>query len=73
MTNQPTLNLQLSLEEVNTILNALGGLPYVQVHALIQKVQAQAETQLAHQNGQAVSLQENEKMPSLGDDGTKHN
>lgn len=68
MTNQPSLTLQLSLEEVNTILNALGALPYAQVYGLVQKVQTQAEAQLAPQNGQATSLKENQKMPSVGDE-----
>ncbi|MCA1745054.1 MAG: hypothetical protein LC643_05000 [Bacteroidales bacterium] len=54
MTHQPTLSLHLSLEEVNTILNALGGLPYMQVYALIQKVQGQAEAQLKQENEQAA-------------------
>ena len=72
MTNPPTLSLHLTLDEVNTILNALGGLPYVQVYTLIQKVQGQAGTQLEHQNGQTASLQEYEQMPPLGDEVTKH-
>lgn len=71
MSNQPTLTLQFSLEEVNTILNALGGLPFVQVHELIGKVQAQAEAQLAQQNGQSPSLPQNQKMPSESDDAGK--
>lgn len=54
MTNQPTLTLSLSIEEVNTILNALGGLPYVQVYALVQKIQEQAGAQMGHQEEQAA-------------------
>ena len=71
MSSQPTLTLQLSIDEVNTILNALGGLPFVQVHELIGKVQAQAASQLAQQNGQAPSQPQNQKMPSVGDDARK--
>lgn len=71
MPNPTTLNLHLTLDEVNTILNALGGLPYAQVYGLIQKVQGQAGAQLEHQNDPAASLQENEQMPSLSNHATK--
>ena len=48
------INLTLSLEETNTLLNALGDQPYAQVQALIAKIQTQGSTQLqAVQNGQA--------------------
>ena len=48
------INLTLSLEEVNTLLNALGTQPYAQVQPLIAKIQTQGSAQLqAAQNGQA--------------------
>ena len=48
------IQLTLSLEEVNSILNALGTQPYAQVQPLIAKIQTQGSTQLqAAQNGQA--------------------
>ena len=48
------IQLTLSLEEVNTLLNALGNQPYAQVQRLITKMQAQGSTQVqAAQNGQA--------------------
>jgi hypothetical protein len=40
------LQLQLSLVDVNTILEALGQLPFVRVHELIQKIHVQAQQQL---------------------------
>jgi len=40
------LNLQLSLAEINQILDALGEKPYKQVYQLVLKIQNQAETQL---------------------------
>lgn len=40
------IRLSLSVEETNTVLEALGQLPYVRVHLLIDKVQQQATTQL---------------------------
>ena len=47
------INLTLSLEQVNTLLNALGTQPYAQVHQLIGNIQTQGSTQLqAAQNGQ---------------------
>ena len=48
------INLTLTLEEVNTLLNALGTQPYAQVQPLIAKIQAQGSAQLqAAQNGRA--------------------
>lgn len=40
------IQLQLTLDEVNLILNALGNLPYSQVFQLIQKIDSQAVSQL---------------------------
>jgi hypothetical protein len=39
--------LELSLNEVNLILKALGDLPYSQVTELVAKIHAQAKEQLA--------------------------
>ena len=48
------INLTFTLEEVNSVLNALGTQPYAQVHALIAKIQTQGSAQIqAAQNGQA--------------------
>ena len=41
-----TLNFQLTLDEANQVLNALGRLPYIEVHDLILKLQQQAKSQL---------------------------
>ncbi len=46
MQNTNTINLQLTLEEINILLTALGERPYVQVFELVQKIQAQAATQV---------------------------
>ena len=40
------IKLELELAEVNGILNALGQLPFVQVQALITKIQGQAPPQI---------------------------
>ena len=48
------INLTFTLEEVNSVLNALGTQPYAQVQPLITKIQTQGSAQLqAVQNGQA--------------------
>lgn len=43
------LKFSLNVNEANMILRALGNLPYIQVHELMQKIQVQAQAQL--QNG----------------------
>jgi hypothetical protein len=43
---KPTVELQLAPEDLNLVLVALGRLPYVQVHELIGRIQAQAGPQL---------------------------
>lgn len=40
------VTLQLEIAEVNGILNALGQMPFVQVQALIMKIQGQAAPQV---------------------------
>ncbi|WP_020536760.1 hypothetical protein [Lewinella cohaerens] len=41
-----TLKLELTVEEVNLILSALGKLPFEQVFSLVNKIQQQAAEQL---------------------------
>ena len=62
------IQLTLTLEEVNTLLNALGDKPYNQVHLLIARIQAQGSTQLqAIQNEQedASKTTETEKLEEV--------
>lgn len=40
------IRLQLTLEEVNLILEAVGNLPFARVYSLVTKIQAQASEQL---------------------------
>jgi hypothetical protein len=40
------IKLELEIAEVNGILNALGQMPFVQVQALIVKIQGQAAPQV---------------------------
>jgi len=53
-----TVNLQLSIEEANLILEALGNLPFSRVYTLVAKIQEQASQQLSHDG------QRNEGDPS---------
>jgi hypothetical protein len=41
------MKLELTVNEVNTIMQALGNAPYVQVAELIQKIREQAQAQLS--------------------------
>ena len=49
----PTIQLNLSLEETNLALEALGEMPYARVYQLIAKIQQQTASQL-HQESKAV-------------------
>lgn len=46
--------LNLNMEEINSILAALAQQPYIQVHELIHKIQAQATWQLKEQEEEAT-------------------
>ena len=60
------INLTLFLEEVNTLLNALGNQPYTKVQPLIAKIQTQGSTQIqAAQNEQAEEVPETSTASSL--------
>ena len=43
------ISINLTIEEVNKILESLGQRPYVEVFQLINKIQAQAEAQVQAQ------------------------
>ena len=52
------LQFNLTLDETNLVLEALGGMPFVQVHQLIAKMQQQAHAQLqAKQDITSTSLE----------------
>ncbi len=54
------ISINLTLEELNKILESLGERPYVEVFQLINKIQAQAEAQL-----QAKKMREQELNAQL--------
>ncbi|MEM0999655.1 MAG: hypothetical protein AAGN35_21535 [Bacteroidota bacterium] len=55
-----TIQFELTLQEANTILAALGQLPYARVHGLIRSIHEQAATQL---NGEESLVAETEAAP----------
>lgn len=50
MSDQPTLHLELSIEDVNLILEALGEQPFKSVFGLVSRLQSQARGQLQSQS-----------------------
>ena len=62
------IQLSLSLEEANMILEALGSQPYVRVHQLVNKIQQQAQAQLQQKPiipGAGMDSPKPEKVNSL--------
>lgn len=49
---QKELTLTLTADEINLMLEGLGGLPFAKVYGLIAKIQEQATRQLQSENGQ---------------------
>lgn len=47
------INLQLTIDEANLVLEALGNLPFARVYTLIGKIQEQAGQQLRMAESQA--------------------
>ena len=43
--DKPVIHLELTIDEVNLILTALGQLPYVQVVGMVENIRKQAEAQ----------------------------
>lgn len=58
------IKLQVTIEEANLILEALGNLPFARVYGLIGKIQEQAGQQL-HQNGQAPAATQATSKPPM--------
>jgi hypothetical protein len=44
------LSLNLTIQEINLILDALGERPYKQVFTLVEKIKAQAQAQVRQEN-----------------------
>lgn len=43
------IKLDLTLEEVNIVLNALGKMPFIEVYKTIEKIHLQADKQIKEQ------------------------
>lgn len=54
------ISINLTIEEVNQILESLGQRPYVEVFQLINKIQAQAEAQVQAKNMREQQLNNSE-------------
>lgn len=58
-----TIQLSLTLEETNTVLEALGQMPYARVYLLVAKIQQQATTRLHEEQHPALEKNsQNEKQ-----------
>ena len=51
------IKLELTVEEVNSILQALGNAPYAQVVALVEKIKQQAIPQVPAPDAEAAPVQ----------------
>lgn len=61
MEKSKQIELHLSIDEVNTVLEALGQLPFIRVYTAIEKIQQQAAQQL---NGKAdAEAETKEEIP----------
>lgn len=52
------LRFTLTINDANLVLKALGNLPYQEVYKLVEKIQAQANLQINHLNGDGQQKQE---------------
>ena len=64
-----TLRLDLDVDDVNLVLEALGKLPFVQVYQLIGRIQAQAQAQVQVQAPAAGLGAADQQMRFEVDDG----
>lgn len=57
------INLKVTIEEANLILEGLGNLPFARVYALVAKIQEQAASQLNRNNSPKSELSAVERIP----------
>jgi hypothetical protein len=55
MSNDNTIKIELGIDEINLILEALGQLPFARVYTLIARIQEQARAQLSSQGEQEAA------------------
>lgn len=51
----PDIQLRLTIDDLNLILEAVGNLPFARVYGLVSKLQAQAAEQIQAGQGQAAA------------------
>jgi hypothetical protein len=56
------INLKVTIEEANLILEGLGNLPFAKVYALVAKIQEQAASQLNRNNSPKDELSAVERI-----------
>lgn len=59
---EPSIHLDLTIDEVNLILDALGEQPFKSVYALVSRLQSQARSQL---ESSATSAETAQVSPSV--------
>ena len=59
------INLRLTIEETNLVLEALGNLPFVKVYRLVSKIQEQATPQTNTNEGEVSSPSEENTAPTI--------
>ena len=64
MNNKKEIKLTLSIDETNSILDALGQQPFVKVFGLIEKIQQQANQQLNKMEVQTAPVKSFSKSES---------
>ena len=58
------IKLEVTIDETNTILTALGQQPYIKVADLIQKIQRQGATQLNGSETKALAQEAKNSIPA---------
>jgi hypothetical protein len=59
------IQLNLTLEETNTVLEALGQMPYARVYLLVQKIQQQATEHLQEERTTLEKGRQNGKQAEI--------
>lgn len=61
--SEPTIHLELSVAEVNLILEALGEQPFKSVFGLVSRLQSQAREQLQSQTSEVATPELSPETP----------
>ena len=61
------LNLTITVDEANLVLEGLGNLPFAKVYALVAKIQAQASRQLKGVESNGQETEPKPLLPQIGE------